>query len=132
MEMTMTFPGGKKVDAVFKGYTVNTDQPEKAGGEGSSPAPFELFLASLGTCSAYFVLSFCQSRDLPTEGVGVTLSTDYDKETHKLAGVDFKITVPPGFPEKYHTALVRAVHQCSVKKALEDPPKMTTKVEVVA
>jgi hypothetical protein len=31
MEMEISFPGGKKVDSHFKGFTVQTDQHEKAG-----------------------------------------------------------------------------------------------------
>ena len=42
MEMTIRFPGGKQVDAAFDGFTVHTDQPVKAGGEGSAPTPFGL------------------------------------------------------------------------------------------
>ncbi|HCT72209.1 MAG TPA: osmotically inducible protein C, partial [Bacteroidales bacterium] len=48
--MKITFEGKKKVIAEFNGYRIVTDQPERAGGEGSAPAPFDLFLASLGTC----------------------------------------------------------------------------------
>ena len=48
MEMKIRFPGNKKVTAEFDGYTVVTDQPKESGGDGSAPAPFELFLASLG------------------------------------------------------------------------------------
>ena len=58
MEMEISFPGGKKVDSHFKGFTIRTDQPEKAGGEGTAVSPTELFLASIGTCAGYFALAF--------------------------------------------------------------------------
>jgi putative redox protein len=51
MEMKVDFPGGARVAAHFGDFTINTNQPVKAGGDGSAPAPFELFLASLATCA---------------------------------------------------------------------------------
>ena len=62
-EMRVTFPGGKKVDAEYKGFVIRTDQPVHQGGEGTAPAPFDLFLASIATCAGIYVLSFCQNRD---------------------------------------------------------------------
>ena len=65
----ITFDGNKKVFAHFRDFTVHTDQPEKFGGENSAPEPFEIFLASIGTCAGFFVASFCQSRSIPTDNM---------------------------------------------------------------
>lgn len=37
MEMTVTFPGGKRVQAQVLGHTLQTDQAPEAGGKGSAP-----------------------------------------------------------------------------------------------
>lgn len=37
MDMHIYFPGGKKVDAQYRGFTIQTDQSEMNGGEGKSP-----------------------------------------------------------------------------------------------
>jgi ribosomal protein S12 methylthiotransferase accessory factor len=37
MEVVIDFPGGARVDAHFGPYTIHTDQPPRAGGEGSAP-----------------------------------------------------------------------------------------------
>ena len=34
MDIVVTFPGNKKVDAEYKGFTIHTDQPAHAGGAG--------------------------------------------------------------------------------------------------
>jgi len=81
MEMKITFPGGKKVAASFNGQTVMTDQPKEAGGDGSAPAPFELFLASLGTCAGIFVLSFCKTSPLTKIDPALLTRTDPPKTT---------------------------------------------------
>ena len=69
MAMEITFPGGQKVNAEFNGQIVAADQPIEAGGKGSAPPPFEYFLDSLGTCAGIYVLSFCQQRNIATEGM---------------------------------------------------------------
>ena len=33
MDMVVTFPGGKRVDAQYKGFPVKTDQSVKGGGD---------------------------------------------------------------------------------------------------
>ena len=69
MEYVITFPGGLRVDARYKDVTIQTDQTVKGGGEGSAPHPFMFFLSSIGTCAGFYVLQFCRSRDLPTDGI---------------------------------------------------------------
>jgi len=121
--MEITFPGGVAVEARFADFTVRTDQPFAYGGQNSAPAPFDLFLASLGTCAGLFVLLFCQERQLPTAGLKLTLETERDTEKHRLNKVRMAIHLPPEFPEKYRRAVVRAANQCSVKRVILDPPE---------
>jgi len=122
MEMEVAFPGGKRVEASFRGFTVKTDQPAAAGGEGTAPSPVELFLASLATCAGFFALSFCQDRKLPTEGLKVIQRMERDEASHMVTKVSIEVRLPQGFPDKYKGAIVRAVELCAVKKHLQKPP----------
>jgi ribosomal protein S12 methylthiotransferase accessory factor len=123
MEIDISFPGGKRVDAQFGPHLIRTDQSADAGGEGSAPEPYLLFLASLGTCAGIFVLSFCQKRGLSTEGLKLSQSMEWDPVSHKLQLVRLALHLPPGFPEKYREAVIRAADQCAVKRVLMDPPQ---------
>lgn len=128
MSMKITFPGGLAVDAEYKGFTVHTDQPTEHGGGGTGPAPFDLFLASLGTCAGLYVLRFCQQRGLSTAGLGLTLKTAKDPEGKRIDLVRLEIQLPDGFPDKYREAAIRAADQCAVKRHIAEPPRF----EVVA
>ena len=130
MEMTVSFPGGARVDADFGPHTIRTDQPPHAGGEGSAPAPFALFLASIGTCAGIYVLGFCRQRGLSTDGIQLVQRMEADPRTGMIARVDLDIQVPAEFPEKYRDALVRAASQCAVKKHLESPPSFQVRTVV--
>jgi ribosomal protein S12 methylthiotransferase accessory factor len=129
--MIVTFPGGARVDAQFGQHTIRTDQPVRSGGEDSAPAPFSVFLASIATCAGVYVLGFCQQRGLPTEGIKLVQRLEVDRATGLVAKIGIDIQVPPGFPEKYHEALVRAASQCAVKKHLEHPPTFDVRTVVV-
>lgn len=126
--MKITFPGGVAVNAEFDGFTVKTDQPVRAGGQGAEPSPFDLFLASLGTCAGFFALRFCQQRELSTEGLGLSLSVERDPEKKLPAKIRIVIELPTDFPDKYRSAIIRATDQCAVKRSIADPPEF----EVVA
>ncbi|HQN10418.1 MAG TPA: OsmC family protein, partial [Thermoanaerobaculia bacterium] len=101
-----------------------TDQPEKAGGGGSAPSPFDLFLASIGTCAGFYALRFCQERQLPTEGFALTMDWERSPETKLITTIRIEMKLPEGFPEKYRGAILRAADQCAVKKHLVEPPKI--------
>ena len=126
MDMKITFPGGKKVNAEMNGIIIPTDQPAEDGGEGSAPSPFSYFLASLGTCAGIYVLSFCQVRDIATEGLLLNQKMEFaptEDGKNRLARVIVEITLPLGFPEKYRNAIIKTAELCAVKKAIMDPPE---------
>lgn len=122
MDMEITFPGGKRVVASWSGQRVETDQPLALGGGESAPAPYDLFLASLGTCAGIYALGFLQARGLPTEGLALRQHVTSDPQTGLAAEVTLEVVLPPGVPEKYRVGIQRAVEHCKVKKTLAAPP----------
>ncbi len=128
MEMIVDFPGGARVDAHFRGFTVPTDQPPSA----SAPTPFATFLASIGACAGIYVLGFCEQRGINTAGMRIVQNVDVDRMTGMVTKVYLDIQVPPDFPEKYKAAVIRAADQCAVKKHLEHPPAFEVTTSVAA
>lgn len=128
MPMEMRFPGGVAVEALHAGLTIRTDQPVKAGGGGTAPAPFDLFLASIGTCAGFYALRFCQERQIATDDLAVTMDWERSPETKLITRIRIDVKLPAAFPEKYRAAILRAVDQCAVKRHLFEPPK----IEVLA
>jgi putative redox protein len=122
VEMIIDFPGGARVDAHFADFVVPTDQPPKAGGDGSAPTPFLTFLSTIGTCAGIYVLGFCRQRGIPTEGIRLVQRLRAEPTTGMVTDVDVTIELPESFPTKYADAVVRAADQCAVKKHFERPP----------
>jgi len=130
MQMKVYFPGGKKVNADYNGFTIETDQMVMAGGESSAPQPFDLFLASIGTCAGIYVLGFCQQRGLSTEGIEIIQTIEPNPKTRLVGKINLEIRVPDSFPGKYHEALIRSAELCAVKKHMEDPPEFNVYTKV--
>jgi ribosomal protein S12 methylthiotransferase accessory factor len=122
MEMKIGFPGGLRVDAHFGQFVVQTDQPPDDGGDGTAASPFALFLASLGTCAGFYVLSFCRQRGIPTDGIQLIQNAERDPSTKLVGKVTIDICLPAEFPEKYRAAVIKAADQCTVKKHFQHPP----------
>ena len=132
MDMKVTFPGGKRVNAELydeKGeatFVIATDQSIKSGGDGSAPEPYSYFLASIGTCAGIYVLSFCKKNDISTEGLEILQHHEFspdDQGKVRLGKLTIKIMLPSGFPEKYLDAIIRVADQCAVKKTIANPPE---------
>ena len=131
MEMIIDFPGGSRVDAHFGPYTVMTDQPPAGGGTGSAPTPFAVFLSSIGTCAGIYVLGFCKQRGISTEGIRITQQAIRNPANGMVSEIKMEIQVPPEFPEKYYSSLVKSAELCAVKKHLQDPPAFEISTKMV-
>lgn len=132
MEMVIDFPGGARVDAHFGPYTVVTDQPPHGGGQGLAPTPFATFLASIGTCAGIYVSGFCRQRGISTEGIRIVQTLEANPLNGMVSKVKLNIQLPPEFPERYKTAVIRSADQCAVKKHFEQPPQFEISTSTVA
>lgn len=115
----------QKVIALYKGFEIVTDQPEKAGGDNSAPSPFDFFLISIGACAGWYVKSFCQQRNLSEEGIKVLLSTHRDPDRKMIDRIEIEIRLPQDFPDKYREAVIKAAEACTVKKHVAQAPEFS-------
>lgn len=128
MEVEVSFEGNKKVNARVGEFIVKTDQPLQGGGDATAPAPFELFLASLGTCAGIYIKSFCDQRGIDAGEIKLIQRHTYNMEKRMVVRIDFDLHLPADFPEKYKQAVVEVINHCAVKKHLLDPPEFFTNI----
>lgn len=123
MSFTVNLEGRKQVSIQIGGHRVMTDQPVKQGGGDSSPAPYDLFIASIGTCARFYVQSYCESKGIDASGIRITLSLQRDPETKKISGFVTTIYILEELPKKLHSALKRVAEQCAVTKTIIANPE---------
>ena len=129
VEMRVDVQGGKKVNALYKEFVIATDQPSYAGGNGSAPAPFDLFLAPIATCSGLYVLAFCERRGIPLDGTSLVMKPRWNPDKKMIEKIDIEILLPSEFPDRYKKAVIKAVDSCSVKNHILNPPVFEIKVQ---
>jgi putative redox protein len=115
----------QKVEVQFRGFSIMTDQPLLAGGDGSAPSPFDYFLASIGACAGFYVKSFCEQRGLSAEGIRLEQVMHRDPVKRMISKIEINIFLPEGFPEKYRDPVIKAAEACSVKKHIASAPEFS-------
>jgi len=125
-QMTVTFPGGKRVDCQWGTFTVHTDQSERQGGEASAPTPFDLYFAAISTCAGISALEYLLQADLPTAALKVELSATFNPETRRYDRIRIMVTPPPGLDAAQRDALLRETSDCAVKRHILQPPEFET------
>jgi ribosomal protein S12 methylthiotransferase accessory factor len=126
MNMEIKLEGNKKISANFNGQNIMTDQPVQAGGDDSAPSPFDLFLASIGTCAGIYVKNFCDQRGLSSDNIKIIQKLGFDQQKRLIDRIDLEIQLPDDFPEKYKEAVIKSANLCTVKRHLQDPPEINT------
>ena len=110
MEITVTFPGNKKTSAQVGQFEVVTDQSVMAGGDGSAPAPFSLFLASIASCAGIYAVYFCEKRDIPLDTIKIVQRDERDPETHRITKITLEIVLPEELRPALELLLKASLH----------------------
>jgi ribosomal protein S12 methylthiotransferase accessory factor len=123
MSMEIHFPGGRKVYSDYKGFTIKTDQSKEDGGDSTAPTPSDMFFASLGACMGLYALDFCKKRKIDPGQLKLSIELLSHEKTHMVEKMFFNIHLGPEFPQKYTSALIRAMKLCYLKQHFEQPPQ---------
>lgn len=95
MSLTATarsIPGTLRQEIVIDGrHRLITDEPRRVGGEGSAPAPHELFPAALAACVATTLVMYARTKEWDLGDV--TVDVDYDHHsTPRLFQVEVRLS----------------------------------------
>ena len=126
--MEIAFPGRLGTSAGFNGPSRPLEQSPWPDVDSPAQTPLDLYVASLGTCAAMYAYRFCERRELDTDGMSVSISTERGREISRLAAIKIVIRLSRGFPEKYRTAIARSAEQCKLVRHAFAPPRF----EIVA
>ena len=123
METTVVYSGGKRFEAIGRGHRVVSDQPLDNGGSDEGMTPPELFLASLGTCAAYYAAEYLNTRGLPAGGLKVHVSAEKGGKPVRLASIRVNVSAPGADSDERHKkGLRRAVGRCLIHNTLIEVP----------
>jgi putative redox protein len=120
MSLTATarsIPGTLRQDVVIDGrHHLVTDEPARLGGEGSGPAPHELFPAALASCISTTLVMYARTKGWHLGDVEVAV--DYD---HRSTPRRFEIAIEVGGDpsDEQLERLERVARSCPLRRSLE-------------
>ena len=120
MSLTATarsIPGTLRQEVVIDGqHRLITDEPERVGGDGSGPAPHELFPAALAACISTTLVMYARTK--AWELGRVTVEVDYD---HRSTPRRFQIAIRLGgdLSDEQLERLEKIARSCPLRRSLE-------------
>ncbi len=120
MSLTATarsIPGTLRQEVVIDGrHRLITDEPERVGGDGSGPAPHELFPAALAACVSTTIVMYARTKRWDIGAV--TVAVDYDHHStprrfHVAIELDGDLTAAQ------LGRLERVAGSCPVRRSIE-------------
>ena len=116
--ITTTYQGDMAFETVLGRHRLLIDVPAAMGGKDRAPTPPELFVASLGSCVAAFVASYCQRVGLDRRGLTVEVSYEKAAEPTRLVGLKVTIRLPHAVCGDRQEAIARVARHCPVHETM--------------
>jgi putative redox protein len=113
-----------KFEADCRGHRITLDQPIEDGGSDAGMTPVEAFIASLGSCIAYFAVMFCQRRKISADSLHVELDWEWAEDPHRIGSIKVDVSLPAKLDEAQRAGLLRMVKGCTVHNTIRNQPKM--------
>lgn len=132
MEVTVQHLGAVQFEIKARQHVVVSDQPPENNGFDEGMTPPELFLASLGSCAAYYAAEFLKRKDPATEGTRVRVTAEKVPNPVRLDNIRIEVELPMACEERERAGVDRAVHRCLIHNTLEHPPKVEIAVHAGA
>jgi putative redox protein len=120
MSLTATarsIPGTLRQQVVIDGrHRLITDEPQRVGGDGSGPAPHELFPAALAACVSTTLVMYARTKGW--ELGDVTVDVDYD---HRSTPRRFQIAVQVSgnLSDEQLARLDKVARACPLRRSID-------------
>ncbi len=120
MSLTATsraIPGTLRQEIVIDGkHRLITDEPEEVGGEGSAPAPHELFPAALAACVSTTLVMYARTKQWQLGDVQVDVAYDHRSTPRRF---EIAIRLDGDLSAEQLARLEKVAAACPVRKAIE-------------
>ncbi len=130
MEVFVEYLGAVQFAIKARQHEIVCDQPAENNGYDEGMTPPELFLASLGSCAAYYAVDYLKRNHILTDGVTTRVTAEKVKGPFRLDKFHIEVKVPGEIAPEHIKGLEEAVHRCLIHNTLLHPPKMDVAIEV--
>ena len=97
-----------------------SDLSVEEGGGGSGPGPHDLYDAALGACTALTVLWYAKRKNIPVEGIEVSVERDASQERAGIYRLSAELTLTGDLSVAQREELFRTAQKCPVHKLMTE------------
>ncbi len=130
MEVKVIHVGKTRFQIQARQHIIESDQPVENGGDDAAMTPPELFLASLGSCAAFYAAQFLSSRKLADHGLEVSADAEKLRDPARLGNFVIKVQSPVSLTVDQTLAMERSVHRCLIHQTMLQPAQIA--IEILA
>ncbi len=112
--ITTTYDGDMRLRTEVGHHVLTIDVPPEMGGRDRGPTPPQLFVASLGSCVAAYVASYCDRAGIDDKGLEVDVVFDKAEDPTRLVNLRIVVRLPNGSCGDRLEALRRVAEHCPV------------------
>jgi putative redox protein len=128
MEIKVSHIGKTRFQIQARQHIIECDQPVENGGDDAAMTPPEIFLASLGSCAAFYAAQFLSSRKLADHGLEVSVGAEKLRDPARLGNFVVKVQSPVRLTEDQSAAMERSVHRCLIHQTMLQPPQIAIEI----
>jgi len=128
MEVAIEHLGDLQFEIKARSHSVACDQPIENGGYDEGMTPPELFLASLGSCAAYYAADYLRREKLATAGTRVRVTAEKAKNPARLDNFHIEVELPLELTEQQRTGIEEAIDRCLIHNTLLHPPQIAIEI----
>ena len=94
--ITTRYVGDMLFESDMGNHHLLIDVPASMGGSDRGPTPPQIFIASLGSCIAAFIASYCQHTEIDLQDMSVQVGFDKGEHPARLTNINVTINLPYG------------------------------------
>ena len=119
------------------GHLLRADEPVSSGGTDTGPGPYDLLLASLGTCTAMTLRTYAEKKSWPLSNAHVTLRhnkvhaedcADCETKAGKIDVLERVIRLEGPLSDEQKARLMEIADKCPVHRTLMSEIKIPTRL----
>ncbi len=125
-------------DISIGNHVVVADEPSEVGGNDLGPSPYELLLASLGTCTSITTRMYANYKKIPLDNIIVKLKHEKvhaddckncENDNAKIDRISLSLTLEGNLSQEQRDKLLEIANKCPVHRTLTSSVQIISKLD---
>lgn len=111
-------------------HTFYSDEPKDLKGDDKGPAPFDLLLSSLGSCTSITLTMYAEMKKINVDVISVRLKYIPPNKIEKTAArITRKIHIEGDFTDEQHSRMLEIADRCPIHNVLREKVDIMSSLE---